>query len=128
MLTGKITEVSSEWDDNGVAAALVDVPHGYYYFAVKPKANRNIDQMFRTTILPTGVLNGKPYILQSLYYVNPNVKIVFMKEEIDEKNYLKIKAPAILKSTRAAESFNPDKIVYSLYLLNLGSQKEEYKY
>lgn len=36
MLTGKMTTVSGGWSSNGISSVLVDVPHGYYYFGVKP--------------------------------------------------------------------------------------------
>jgi hypothetical protein len=75
MQTGKITEVSSEWSSNGVAAALVNVPHGYYYFAVKPKSTLTSKQLFRTTVLPAGIVYGKASIIQSLYNIIWNANV-----------------------------------------------------
>jgi hypothetical protein len=128
MQTGNITEVSADWNENGVTAALVDVPHGYYYFAVKPKYTKSTGQMFRTTILPAGIVNGKACILQSLYYINYNIKPKFSSVTIYEKDYINIQVPTIFKSASAGENYNPDKIVYSLYLINLESSKGKYRH
>lgn len=74
MLTGKMTDIKQQATVNGVTTALVDVPHGYYYFAVKANAPHNNQPMFRANTQNAAILNGKPQILHSLFNINWNVK------------------------------------------------------
>lgn len=57
-----------------MTAALVNVPHGYYYFAVKADNSQNGGSMFRTSVQYSPVLDGKSEILQSMFSINWKVK------------------------------------------------------
>lgn len=47
---------------------------------------------------------------------------------INQVEYVNIQVPTILKSKAIGPYFNPSKIVYSLYLLNLGNDSNPTKY
>jgi hypothetical protein len=70
MQTGKMTEVLSEWNGNGVTVALINIPHGYYYFGIKSANNKIVKQTFRVNVKPISIIGGKNVILQSMYYIN----------------------------------------------------------
>jgi hypothetical protein len=73
MITGKMTDISTVWSNDGVSSVLVDVPHGYYYFGVKP-LNAGAEQYFRINIQQAPKLNNKTVIPNSLYSINWNQK------------------------------------------------------
>jgi hypothetical protein len=70
MMTGQMSEIASEWSGDGVTAALVHIPRGYYYFGVKPANNRVSKQMFRVNVQSASTINGDTVILKSLFYIN----------------------------------------------------------
>lgn len=100
----------------------MNVPHGYYYFAVKPIDSKTVTQAFRASVEPAGVVDGKAYLLHSMYYINWNIKAKIGTLIINQIEYVNIQVPTILKSKSVGDAFNPTKIVYSLYLINLGNE------
>jgi hypothetical protein len=57
-----------------VTIALMDIPHGYYYFGIKAKQNNTKGQLFRMKVTPAAIIDSKPAILQSMFYINKNIK------------------------------------------------------
>lgn len=124
LLTGKMTDVSVEWATEGVSIGIVNVPHGYYYFGVKNRANG----LFRTSLQSAPVFGDRAYILNSFYSINWNTKGSIGTVMEDEVELVRISVPAISKSLSAAISMSPFKIVYSLYLLNRFSNDTQVTY
>lgn len=51
-LTGKLTTLQENWSHDGISVALTDIPHGYFYFAVK-----NPQGIFRTHLGKSAIFN-----------------------------------------------------------------------
>lgn len=121
MLTGKMTDIKQQATVNGVTTALVDVPHGYYYFAVKANAPHNNQPMFRANTQNAAILNGKPQILHNLFNINWNVKAKIQAVLQQNQQYVSVQVPTVIKTGTATQftDLNVSKIVYSMYLLNL---------
>ena len=75
MLTGKMTTIPQSLSLASVTTALIPIPHGYYYFGVKPTSvSSSTPQLFRVSIQPAPVFNSTPYIPEQYYAINWTVK------------------------------------------------------
>jgi hypothetical protein len=56
-----------------------------------------------------------------MYYINWDIKPKVMMFKDAGNQHITISVPTVLKSKSAGTNFNPNKIVYLLYLINLGN-------
>lgn len=82
VLAGGFTSIGSGWASNGVNSVLVDVPHGYYYFAVKPATTGNPNQLFRVSIQQAPKIANSTFIPHTQYIINWHLKATLDTEVV----------------------------------------------